>query len=208
MAQPQQRHTWEDYLQLEAESELRYEFYNGQIFCLAGAKTPHNEVAGNCYERLKRAAKEQGCKAFLLEVKTFHRDGKRYFYPDGVVTCNPLDLQSKDGVRNPLIVVEVMSDGTRHRDQGIKLKEYLKLDSLRHYLLVEQEYCLIQHYFRQADGGWGFRNYDEFEQEIELPELELTLRVADVYEDIELGEPPSDAVEEPFGTYEAAVSGE
>jgi Uma2 family endonuclease len=204
MAYPQpRRYTWEEYLQLEAQSELRYEYFNGHVYCLAGAKTPHNEVASNCHDHLKRAARQQGCKAYLLEVKLFRRDGKRYFYPDGVVTCHPLDLQSKDGVRNPLIVVEVMSEGTRHRDQGLKLKEYLALDSLRHYLLIEQTYCLVQHYHRQVGGSWGFRNYDQFGQTIELPELALTLRVGDLYADIELGEAPA-LLQDPWAGYEAS----
>ena len=202
MAYPQpRRYTWEEYLQLEAQSELRYEYFNGHVYCLAGAKTPHNEVASNCHDHLKRAARQQGCKAYLLEIKLFRRDGQQYFYPDGVVTCHPLDLQSKDGVRNPLLVVEVMSDGTRHRDQGIKLKEYLALDSLRHYLLIEQAYCLVQHYHRQSDGNWGFRNYDQLEAVVELPELDLSLRVGDLYTGVDLGEAPA-GLEEPWVTYE------
>jgi len=208
MAYPQpRRYTWEEYLQLEAQSELRYEYFNGHVYCLAGSKTPHNEVASNCHDHLKRAARQKGCKAYLLEIKLFRRDGQQYFYPDGVVTCHPLDLQSKDGVRSPLIVVEVMSDGTRHRDQGLKLKEYLALDSLRHYLLIEQPYCLVQHYHRQPDGSWGFRIYDQFDESIELPELNLTLQVADLYTDVDLGEAPA-ALEDPFLAYETASAEE
>ena len=37
----------EEYLAMEAESAIKHEFYDGDVFAMAGAKPHHNLIAGN-----------------------------------------------------------------------------------------------------------------------------------------------------------------
>lgn len=45
-------YTVEEYLALEEASEIRHEFYEGEIFAMAGASLPHNRIIGNGYRAL------------------------------------------------------------------------------------------------------------------------------------------------------------
>ena len=62
-------------------------------------------------------------------------DNDTVYEPDALVRCGePLD----DAViTDPLIVVEVLSPSSQARDAGVKLADYARLPSLRHYLLVD-----------------------------------------------------------------------
>ena len=57
------------------------------------------------------------------------------------------------------------------------------MPSLKHYLLVSQATCLVEWYRREENGLWSYTALAEFTDELFLPELELTLRLHDVYED-------------------------
>ncbi|TAE55210.1 MAG: Uma2 family endonuclease [Bacteroidetes bacterium] len=181
-------YTWEAYLELEAQADTRYEYHDGAIQGMAGASNRHNEVCGNCYTLLRQATRGRSCKPFAMEVKLFRYQSLRYLYPDLMVTCNPLDIQTANGVRSPLLIIEVLSNSTREADRSFKLREYLKLPSLRHYLLVEQQHCEVQHFRRQAEGQpWEVCFYEYITDVIALPELDLHLRLTDVYEGIVFG---------------------
>jgi Uma2 family endonuclease len=36
-AQPKRKYTLEEYLELERRSDERYEYWNGEVFCMSGA---------------------------------------------------------------------------------------------------------------------------------------------------------------------------
>ena len=195
-------HTWESYLEVEAAADLRYEYHDGTIVSMAGATNRHNEIATNCTYLLKPIARKKGCKAYAMEVRLFRYQSKRYLYPDGMLTCQPLDLQSKNGVRNPLVLIEVLSDSSRESDRSFKLREYLKLPSLRHYLIIEQKHCEVQHFRRREDESWEFLFYEEMDQQIDLSELDLRIPLTALYEGVEFG-PEPDLLEEEAAVYES-----
>ena len=201
-SQPEEKHySWETYQELEKSSDIRYEYHDGSIVNMAGASNPHNEIAGSCYAHLRFAAKKKGCKAFAMEVKLFRHRSEQYLYPDVMATCQSFDLKSKDGIRSPFLIIEVLSKSTQAADRGFKLREYFKLPSLQHYILIEQSICDIQHYRRRADQSWEVLLYEELKQSIAIPELDLQLSLADIYDGIEFG-PEPDIVGEDMPIYE------
>ena len=70
MSHQNRTYSWEEYLKLEAESELRYEFHDGEVFCMAGGTNRHNEITGGAYLRLRIQASKKGCKSFYLRCQT------------------------------------------------------------------------------------------------------------------------------------------
>ena len=201
-SQPEKKiYSWETYQELEKSGDIRYEYHDGQIVAMAGASNPHNEIVLNCYTQFRPATKKRGCKTFAMEVKLFRHLSEQYFYPDVMATCQSFDLQSKDGIRSPFLLIEVLSKSTQEADRGLKLREYFKLPSLQHYLLIEQSSCYIQHYRRRADQSWEILLYEELIQSIDIPELDLQLTLAEIYEGIEFG-PEPDMVSGPIPIYE------
>ncbi|MDX2285857.1 MAG: Uma2 family endonuclease [Bacteroidia bacterium] len=187
--------SWEAYLELEAQSEERYEYHDGEIVAMSGATNRHNQMIGNAYIALRAGLDAQGCGVFSETVKLFRHRSDRYLYPDLTATCHPFDLQTRNGVRSPFLILEVLSKTNTHRQMRFKQREYFKLPSLRHYLLAEQEAMSVHHYCRQDGGLWDIRFFESPDDCIELPELGISLRLGDLYAGITLDPEVSEAEE-------------
>ncbi|RZJ58001.1 MAG: Uma2 family endonuclease [Hymenobacter sp.] len=69
-------------------------------------------------------------------VRLAVEENRHYAYPDVMVNCDPHDQRESQQLCSPLLIVEVLSPSTAAYDRGKKFKQYQKLPSLRHYLLV------------------------------------------------------------------------
>ena len=57
----------EEYFKLDKNSEIRHEYYQGEIFGMAGVSKKHNIIAFNCVSALKNALKrKQSVKLALI----------------------------------------------------------------------------------------------------------------------------------------------
>ena len=84
-------------------------------------------------------------------------------------------------VEHPVLLIEVLSNSTAEHDRLWKLFRYQNLPSLRHYLLVSQQFQGIEWYRRTEGGEWTHSVQLAPDGHIDLPELSCTLRVADIY---------------------------
>jgi Uma2 family endonuclease len=180
-------YTLEQYQQLEADEVCRYEYWQGQVFAMAGASLRHAGIAANLLEKFRQMARAKGCRAFQIDVKLeLVKDGI-YVYPDIVFTCNPDDLNAEYIVRNPSILVEVLSPGTQGHDLGDKWDQYRKLRSLRYMLFVSQDKMLVQLYHRTNQFSlFTYQAYTAQEEIIDFQEFGFQLTVEQVYEDVHL----------------------
>ncbi len=60
-------YTPQEYLELEAKSEYKNEYINGEINPMTGGTPNHNEIAGNFYTFLKLALRGKNCKVFMTD---------------------------------------------------------------------------------------------------------------------------------------------
>jgi Uma2 family endonuclease len=51
-AVPKPRYTLEEYFALELESELKYEYWHGEVFVMSGASPTHERIFGNLFADL------------------------------------------------------------------------------------------------------------------------------------------------------------
>jgi Uma2 family endonuclease len=111
-------------------------------------------------------------------------DATRIYYPDCVVVCKP---HAGDTVMfdEACLVVEVTSRSTRRTDRGEKLDAYLSMPSLRGYVVIEQTRRHMTAYLRDAAGEWR-REEAMAAGSIQLPCLDVTLTLAEVYEGVDL----------------------
>jgi Uma2 family endonuclease len=79
-------------------------------------------------------------------------EGCRY-EPDALVRCGEQLDPDMVEVVDPLILVEVLSPGTRKVDTTPKLGDYFRLPSVRHYLIVNTSRRSVVHHERAEDGG-------------------------------------------------------
>ncbi len=76
-------------------------------------------------------------------------------FPDITIVCGPWQIDHYDRLRNPLLIVEVLSESTEAEDRGPKFAEYQSIDSLQHYVLVEQYQIGVTHFAKGANGEWA-----------------------------------------------------
>ena len=183
-ASPARRYTVAEYMALEAQEDIRREFYEGELQPLPnGDAMLHNLLVGNIFSAFRQDLRGKGYRVFAQSVQLEVIPNKYYCYPDVMVTCAPADFGAERTLTAPTVPVEVISEQTVARDRTWKFNQYKQLPSLRHYLLVLQATCSVEWYRREANDAWSFTPLLQFTDEINLPELGITITLNDMYED-------------------------
>jgi Uma2 family endonuclease len=174
-------YTVEEYLELEAKSESRHEFYYGNLFEMPGTTILHNELCIALLLILKSKLSKQEYRVLVESVKVRVKQEDVFLYPDVVVA--PLSENPETGyiLSQPILIAEVLSDSTRRYDSTDKFIQYRKIESLQYYLLVEPEKQVVIFYEKAPDGDWVSKTYTENEEEVKLPLLNATIRIGDIY---------------------------
>jgi Uma2 family endonuclease len=196
MAAPLKRLSVDDYLALEQSSDTKHEFFDGEIFDMAGGKASHSLVAVNLSAELRIALKARGCRVYSSDMMVFCPTGLRT-YPDVSVTCESPRYEDDRELTllNPILLVEALSDsmttdeGAYDRDR--KFNHYQSILSLREYLLVSTDRAHVDHFTRLDDGRWALMSYDGLETAVELPTLNAKIAMSETYTGVEFPpEPP------------------
>jgi Uma2 family endonuclease len=132
----------------------RYELVAGEVVAMSPERAAHNEAKGNAYLALRRALEERGlpCRAYT-DGMAVRIDDDTVYEPDALVRCGAPLAPDAVEVADPLILVEVISPGTRKVDTTQKLGDYFRLPSVRHYLIVNTSRRTVVHHARAEDGG-------------------------------------------------------
>ncbi|GGF17359.1 Uma2 family endonuclease [Hymenobacter cavernae] len=174
-------YTVEEYQALEATSPERHEFYRGEIMAMSGGTANHNSLVLRCASRLL-STEERGCRVFTETVQLEVAEGVQYTYPDVMVTYHDEDVMAERTRRHPVLLIEVLSPSTADRDRVWKLFRYQRLASLRHYLLVSQQYQAVEWFHRTDEGSdWQQELLTKPEEAVKIPELGTQLLLADIY---------------------------
>ena len=180
--------TVEEYLQREEKSEVRHEFFDGDVYAMAGGTVNRNILIDTVKDILKNQVKQRGCRVFTENMNVDVQAGMYMPYPDIVLTCHPFDLRGRNLViRQPRLLVEVLSKSTAHVDRGFKWHHYRKMPSLWYYMLVDQYGMLVELFSRiDETNEWINTLYEDPDDQIRLPRIECQLRVGDMYADVDL----------------------
>ena len=178
--------TPEEYLLLEEQAEQKSEYFDGEIFAMAGGLPEHNQIAGNALIALGAQLKGLPCRGYVNDLRLHVRKNGLYTYPDLMIICGDNELLAgrTDTVTNPLLILEVLSKSTRDYDQGEKFRMYRAIPSLRHYLVVEQKAVWVVHHKKTDANNWITEEYDDLANVITLNPPGLQLPLADLYEKI------------------------
>ncbi|RRB06462.1 Uma2 family endonuclease [Larkinella rosea] len=177
--------TVEEYFKLEESSEIRHEFYKGQIYDMAGSSLRHNRLVRKIAGMLESQPANERCGVFTETVKVEVVKNIYYPYPDVVLTCHPFDLQSQFIIRQPSLIVEVLSKSSVATDRDYKWEEYQKMPSLLYYLLVNQYKVGVELYARvENTDQWTYQRYIQLEDVVVFPRLNFELAIGAIYQGI------------------------
>jgi Uma2 family endonuclease len=188
---PSKRYSLNEYLQLEEKSEVRHEFYQGEIYAMAGGTVNHNRLTRRVASLLENQPALNRCGVFSENMKVDVPSGaaETYMpYPDVVVTCHPFDLRGDNLIiRQPRLLIEVLSKSTANHDRGFKWLKYRKIPSLWYYMLVDQYSTTVELFSRIEDTNeWINTVYEELADTIVLPRLSVEINVGAIYDGISL----------------------
>lgn len=182
-AEVQQSHyTVEGYFALEAASDVRHEFFEGEVFAMAGTTRAHNTIALNMAMALRQGIGDKECFVQMESVRLAVEENRHYTYPDVLVSCDPHDQHENQQVYSPILIVEVLSPFTSAYDRGLKFKQYQKLPSLHHYLMIAQNTWRVEWYRRNEANQWVITILTDPEELLLIAELNLRMTVTRVYE--------------------------
>jgi Uma2 family endonuclease len=131
----------------------RFELDNGSVVAMAPERVNHALAKLNAAIALRNAidARALACQA-LPDGMSVRVNDRTVYEPDALVRCGPPLAGDAIEVRDPVIVVEVVSPSSRGIDRGVKLASYFSLASVRHYLIVDTDKRVVIHHQR-VDGG-------------------------------------------------------
>ncbi|NES72112.1 MAG: Uma2 family endonuclease [Okeania sp. SIO2D1] len=178
------RLTPQEYLEWEVQQPLRYEYFNGEVFAMAGGTLPHADIALNLASLLREPLRGR-CKVRNSDAKVGITDDGPFTYPDLSISCDERDRTARQFIRYPCVIIEVLSPGTEAYDRGGKFALYRRLSTLQEYVLVSSETKTVEIFRRDAVGEWRFIPYSEGDT-IELMSLGITLSLNAIYEDVVL----------------------
>src|SRR5690606_35520608 len=109
-----------EYLERERGSDIRHELWRGEVFAMVGATWTHNLITSNLLVALHGALRGRPCRAVSSDLKVHVPRKQGFVYPDVAVVCDPPRFYDDraDVVENPVLVAEVLSEGTERFDRG------------------------------------------------------------------------------------------
>jgi Uma2 family endonuclease len=154
------RYTYAQYVALERESPTKHEFFDGEIYAMAGGSEDHSALALNVLAALLGAVGDRPCRVHTSDLRIYVEAVGFATFPDGSVICGPLQQHapSPDATAlNPLVLLEVTSDSSEEYDTGAKLEAYQTIPTLREVILVSHRERRITIHRRDAAGSWEMR---------------------------------------------------
>lgn len=180
-----QKYTLEEYLELDKNSEEKYEYFDGDVFDMAGGSPNHARLGFDIGALFSQKLKGRDCEAFNSDMRIKVPAALPYRYPDVSVVCgDPVfeELNGQEMLVNPVLIVEVLSPSTAAYDLKDKFTAYQSIDSFREYLIVSQDRPHVIQHIRQSKGRWLRIEIEGLDGEVVLESVNVTLPLSEIYE--------------------------
>ena len=190
-ALPKRYFTPEEYAMLEEKAAYKSQYVAGEIFAMAGVEPAHDRLAYNLGGMFYVRFRGRDCTCHSADVKVRAKAGDLWTYPDWSIVCGKPQYDSSarpSSLLNPEVIFEILSPSTAAFDRGDKFERYKRIESLTDYVLVASEKMRIEHYVRQANGDWIYREHHDGTDVLKLESVEVELPLAEVYERVTFSE--------------------
>jgi Uma2 family endonuclease len=180
--------TVEEYLQFENESIEKHEFYDGEVFAMAGAGLRHNKIFSNVFGKLSHKLTGKSCQPYGSDLRIHIPENTLFTYPDISIICGDI-LQSDidvDTLVQPTVLIEILSHSTQDYDRGGKFKLYRDIPTLKEYILIDSESIDVEVFRINASGHWQLEEYKDLGGFLEIAAVEVAVTLSEIYEGTKL----------------------
>jgi Uma2 family endonuclease len=179
-AQAKSRMTVEEFLAWSRGTPGRHELADGTVYAMSPESAGHAQMKYAVQTALLSGIRARRLPCHMLpDGMTVRIDEATAFEPDALVYCGERVAPSALEIRNPVVVVEVLSPSTGRIDASSKLVGYFRLPTVTHYLIVDPEKPVIIHHARGSGDTILTRIVTGGLISLDPPGLELPL--ADLY---------------------------
>lgn len=148
-----------DYMESERDSDVKHEWFDGAVYAMSGGTHEHARLGARML-RLIGNVLDDDCESYSSDLMLYIAEVRLSTYADGSIVCGPLETITVrkngksigEGVTNPVVIIEVLSDSTERYTREEKFAYYRRLTSLQEYVLVSQDEPVIEVYRRPAEG--------------------------------------------------------
>lgn len=187
-AYEKRKYTIEEYLELEKESDIKHEYYKGEIFAMSGAKTDHNDIAVNLIYKLKDALKGKSCKPHNSDQRIHVPENSLFTYPDISIVCGERKTLNDDkwNILNPTVIIEVLSPSTKNYDHGQKFQLYRAIPTFKEYILVDSERIFVEVFRLNERDHWELEEYKQAGDKLFIQSIDVYIELMEIYDGTEL----------------------
>ncbi len=176
--------TLAQFLAWEERQELRYEFDGFEPLAMTGGTIAHDQITFDLRTALAARLAGKPCRPLGPNVKIIV-DG-RARYPDVFVVCRPVSPTATIA-SDPVVVVEVLSEGSIETDLIDKNREYRAISSIQRYVVLQQTHKAAIVFERRED-GWLSKIVSGDDASLDLPEIGIALSLQEIYANAGLSE--------------------
>ena len=183
VAYEKQKYTIEEYLLMERASEVKHEYYQGEIFAMAGASNRHNIISINLIIGLYPKSKTSSCFPYGSDMRIHIPENTLFTYPDISIICGEINTfdKDKDTALQPTILIEILSKSTRDYDRGGKFKLYRDIPTLKEFMLVDSENIGVEIFRINEHNHWELEEYKSLKEIVTLPAIGVSISMEDIY---------------------------
>ena len=185
---PTRKYTLEEYLRKEANSTHKHEFINGEIIKMPNARYNHNLIAMNIAIDLSYQTENSDKNYQILgsDQKIYFPSLDEGVYADALAVCEkPLFWDNDDLLLiNPILVVEVLSKSTQKYDRSGKFDKYKTLESFKEYVMIRQNECYAEVWYRERPGLWHETIVTDIEGKLPLQSLGVEISMERIYKNV------------------------
>ena len=185
---PVRKYTLEEYLRKEGNSVNKHEFINGEIVKMPNARYNHNLIAMNIAVEMTNITEDLEKKYQILgsDQKIYIPSLDEGVYADTLAVCEkPLFWDDDDLLLiNPILVVEVLSKSTQKYDRSGKFDKYKTLESFREYVMIRQNECYAEVWFRERPGLWHETIITNIDGKLPLQSLGVEVSMKRIYKNV------------------------
>ena len=182
--------TVDEFLQWEDGTDTRYELIDGFVMAMAPPAPAPGFLAARLCTAIGAALRSRPSCMVQIEAGIIRPDRDDSCYvADLAVTCNP-PRPEDPVIRDPVLIVEVLSPTTASYDRQRKVADYRQIASVDEILLIDSQ-TIFAEVLRREGAHW-------ITEIVEGPAATLTLRsvpvgipMAELYEGIPLPAPPA-----------------
>ena len=182
--------TPQEYLARERRAEFKSEYFQGEMFAMAGASYAHTLIKDNFAGEARSLFKGGPCRVLTSDMRVKIPATGLYTYPDVAIICDDPQFEDDtfDTLLNPKVLVEVLSDSTEKYDRGTKFRHYRKIPSLQEVVLIAQDRPMVERFVRQPEGDWLLTEFGEIGQDFAFATIPVKIPLAEIYRDVEFPE--------------------